>query len=163
MVTIGSALSVLAAVFTATTTPAPTNNYRWPLEPLPAVSRGYEAPPQRWAAGHRGVDLVGGPGQSVSAAGTGVIAFSGVIAGRGVVTVQHPSGWRTTYEPVIDTPDVGAAVQGGETIGTLEGSPMHSHCAPQICLHWGLITGRDTYRDPLSLLRGPYPILIPLK
>ncbi len=91
-----------------------------------------------------------------------MVGYRGSIAGRGVVTVQHRNGWRTTYEPVIDAPAVGTTVRAGDLIGTLEGTAVHSHCAPQICLHWGLLIGPDTYRDPLTLLEPSDPILIPL-
>lgn len=139
---------------------APVNEYRWPLNPRPRIERGYEAPPQPWAVGHRGADLLGGSGQAVLAAGDGVIAYRGALAGRGVVTVQHPNGWRTTYEPVAGGPAVGTIVHAGDRIGEL--TSTQSHCAPRICLHWGLLVARDVYRDPLSLLALPVPILIPV-
>lgn len=139
---------------------APTAGYQWPLDPQPPVVRRYEAAPQPWAAGHRGVDLLGRADQSVLAAGGGVIGFRGMLAGRGVVTVIHPTGWRTTYEPVVNTPPVGTPVHAGQPIGTL--SPTQSHCAPRVCLHWGLLVAPDGYRDPLSLLAPRVPILLPL-
>lgn len=162
MASIGAALSVLVAALGPALVSAPAAGYVWPLSPEPGVHRGYEAPPQRWATGHRGADLIGRPGQSVSAAGPGVIGYRGSIAGRGIVTVIHPNGWRTSYEPVFDAPAVGTAVLAGDRIGTLEPTSAHSHCAPQVCLHWGLIVGPDTYRDPLTLLERPDPVLIPL-
>lgn len=137
-----------------------TTGYRWPLDPHPVVVRPYEAAPQPWAAGHRGVDLLGGVDQPVLAAGDGVIGYRGILAGRGVVTVAHPNGWRTTYEPVIEAPPVGTAVRAGQRIGVL--SAPQSHCAPLICLHWGLLVAPDSYRDPLSLLDAGLPILLPL-
>ena len=78
------------------------------------------------------------------------------------MTVIHPNGWRTSYQPVVDSPVVGTAVRAGDSIGTLEPTSVNSHCAPQVCLHWGLIIGPDTYRDPLTLLKRPDPILVPL-
>ena len=78
--------------------PAPTDGV-WPLDPRPAVARGFEPPASRWGAGHRGVDLAGRPGQPVRAALPGRVTFAGTLAGRGVVVVDHGST-RTTYEPV---------------------------------------------------------------
>jgi murein DD-endopeptidase MepM/ murein hydrolase activator NlpD len=95
----------------------------------------------------------------VLSAGAGVVAFSGVIAGRGVITVRHLGGLRTTYEPVDDRLASGAVVPRGGTIGVV--SAVAGHCAPLTCLHWGAISGR-TYRDPLSLLGFGRPILLPL-
>ncbi|WP_265444207.1 M23 family metallopeptidase [Flexivirga meconopsidis] len=158
-----SALS--AAVSLATTAapspaPRPVSGFTWPLSPQPSVARPFEAPPAPWAAGHRGVDLRGGAGQPVLAAGAGRVSFSGVIAGRGVVTVQHSGGRRTTYEPVDDRDPVGTVEQPGDRIGTLASSG--SHCAPAACLHWGLILGAEEYRDPLTLLGFRRPRLLPL-
>jgi hypothetical protein len=130
----------------------------WPLQPRPQVVHGFAPPSAPWAAGHRGVDLLGHPGQAVHAAEDGTIRFAGLLAGRGVVVVGH-GPTRTTYEPVTATVRVGDQVRAGAVVGTLEAAP--SHCFPRSCLHWGLIEG-DTYRDPLSLL-GARPVrLLPL-
>jgi murein DD-endopeptidase MepM/ murein hydrolase activator NlpD len=130
----------------------------WPLEPRPALARGFDPPVTKYAAGHRGVDLVGSPGQPVRASVAGRVTFAGRLAGRGVVVVSHGST-RTTYEPVLADARVGTLVAAGDELGTLE--TFGSHCAPASCLHWGLIEG-DTYLDPLSLV-GAGPVrLLPL-
>jgi len=113
----------------------------------------------QWSPGHRGVDLLAAVGQPVLGAGEGVVAFSGVIAGRGVVTVRHPGGLRTTYEPVDDRLASGSLVHRGTRIGVV--SPTPGHCMPLHCLHWGAVSG-PTYRDPLLLLGFGHPILLPL-
>jgi murein DD-endopeptidase MepM/ murein hydrolase activator NlpD len=128
------------------------------------VVRRFQPPPTPWGAGHRGVDLVASVGQPVLAAGPGVVAFSGVVAGVGVVTVQHARGLRTTYEPVRARAPSRVAVAAGDAIGEVDATP--GHCAPLTCLHWGLLSGRgaqETYLDPvtvLGLLPGP-PVLLP--
>lgn len=129
----------------------------WPLLPAPAVTRGFSPPPQPWRPGHRGVDLAGEAGQPVRAAGAGVVVFAGQLAGRGVISVDHPSGLRTTYEPVTASIAPGDAVSLGEEIGTLE--PGHDGCPVDACLHWGLRRD-DTYLDPLLLVR---PLQVRLK
>ncbi|KNX37573.1 M23 family metallopeptidase [Luteipulveratus halotolerans] len=154
-------LTVAAAALGAPDRPAPAHGYVWPLEPTPAVVRPFEPPPQPWSAGHRGADLLGTPGQSVRSAGAGTVVFSGVIAGRGTVSVEHANGWRTTYEPLSSRVQVGSTVAAGTTIGTLEASDA-SHCAPRTCLHWGLLTGPRAYRDPLLLLGARRPVLLPM-
>ena len=141
-------------------TPAPAAGYDWPLDPQPSVVRAYDAPPQPWAAGHRGVDLLGRAGQPVLAAGDGVVLFRGVVAGRGVLTLAHPNGWHTTYEPVTGAPPAGTRVRAGQRIALLTG--VQSHCAPRVCLHWGLLVAPDVYRDPLTLFEARVPILVPL-
>jgi murein DD-endopeptidase MepM/ murein hydrolase activator NlpD len=96
----------------------------------------------------------------VRSAGAGRVGFSGRVVGRGVVTVLHAGGLRTTYEPVGAGPPVGSPVSAGTPIGRLE--RLGSHCAAQPCLHWGLLRGR-VYLDPLGLVRRPDPpILLPL-
>lgn len=144
----------------ANTTPvAPREAFAWPLSPRPAVLRRFEQPVNQWSPGHRGVDLLAAVGQPVLSAGEGVVAFSGVIAGRGVVTVRHPGGLRTTYEPVDDRLASGSLVHRGTSIGVI--SPTPGHCMPPHCLHWGAVSGL-TYRDPLLLLGFGHPILLPL-
>lgn len=139
----------------------PRGAWQWPLRPAPEVVRRFEAPPQPWASGHRGVDLLGTQGALVHAAGDGVVTFSGVVAGRGVVTVRHRGGWRTTYEPVNDRLPAQTPVARGDPLGTLDGAG--SHCAPRVCLHWGALTGPRQYRDPLTLLGLVHPVLLPLR
>lgn len=124
----------------------------WPLRPEPAVVRGFALPPVAWAAGHRGVDLLGRAGQPVRAARPGTVTFAGRIAGRGVVVVSH-GDTRTTYEPVAADVSPGDRVRAGAVLGRLE--LLGSHCLPRACLHWGLLRG-ETYLDPLTLVgRGP--------
>src|SRR5947209_1444726 len=79
--------------------PAAATGYRWPLDGRPAVVRAFAPPPRPWLPGHRGVDLGAAPGTIVRAAGAGTVSFAGRVAGRGVVSVAHPGGLRTTYEP----------------------------------------------------------------
>ncbi|MFC7527054.1 M23 family metallopeptidase [Actinoplanes sp. GCM10030250] len=111
--------------------------------------RRFEPPPEPWLAGHRGVDLAVSPGAEVRAAGAGTVVYSRVLAGRGVVSVAHPGGLRTTYEPVIATVAVGDPVTAGERLGTLDAG--HPGCPQAACLHWGLRRGA-AYFDPLLLL-----------
>lgn len=128
----------------------------WPLRPEPEVVSGFAPPPVAWAAGHRGVDLLGRPGQQVRAARPGTVAFAGRIAGRGVVVVSH-GDTRTTYEPVTASVARGDDVAQGAVLGRLE--LLGSHCLPLACLHWGLLRG-ETYLDPLTLVgRGPVRLL----
>jgi hypothetical protein len=137
----------------------PSGSGQWPLSPRPRVVAGFEAPATRWSPGHRGVDLSGRPAQDVQAALSGRVSFTGRIAGRGVVVVDH-GAFRTTYEPVSPTVGVGDLVRASTRIGRLE--LFGSHCFPAWCLHWGLIEGRDDYRDPLTLVGAAPVVLLPL-
>ncbi|WP_081795490.1 M23 family metallopeptidase [Nocardioides sp. URHA0020] len=130
----------------------------WPLVPEPVVERGFDPPDDPWAAGHRGVDLLGAVGQPVRAALPGRVSWVGVLAGRGVVVVDH-GRTRTTYEPVEAGVGLGTVVVAGAPLGTL--AIAGSHCLPRACLHWGWLEG-ETYLDPLRLV-GAGPVrLLPL-
>ncbi|WP_433614106.1 M23 family metallopeptidase [Dactylosporangium sp. CA-139114] len=134
--------------------------FQAPLDGPVTVTRGFEPPSDRYAAGHRGVDLAGAPGQTVRSAGEGTVVFAGMVGGRPVVSVEHPGGVRTTYEPVSATVVRGQAVSRGTPLGTLR--PGHPNCPVAACLHWGLRTDGNVYLDPLTLLR-PAPVrLLPL-
>jgi murein DD-endopeptidase MepM/ murein hydrolase activator NlpD len=137
--------------------PAATTLWVRPLDG--AVTRPFDPPPHRYGPGHRGVDLAGSPGATVLAAGDGVVAFAGTVAGRPVVSVDHPSGLRTTYQPVTASVGAGQAVPRGSPIGTL--AEGHDGCPAAACLHWGLRRG-ETYLDPLTLLRPPEVRLLPM-
>lgn len=123
--------------------------FDWPLQPRPAVVRGFDKPEHDWLPGHRGVDLAGSPGQQVLAAGGGTVVFAGTVAGKPVLSIDHPGGLRTTYEPVTPSIPVGRTVDRGTAIGTLDRG--HSGCPVSACLHWGLRRGRD-YLNPLGLI-----------
>ena len=130
------------------------------VAPLPgplSVSHAFERPTTAYGAGHRGVDLRGTTGESVRAAGPGRVSYAGLLAGRGVVVVQHAAGLRTTYEPVSATVRVGQSIGSGAPLGRL--AIGHSGC-PGTCLHWGLLRGQ-TYLDPLSLLGTTHVRLLP--
>jgi hypothetical protein len=88
-------------------------------------------------------------GQPVLSTGSGVVAFSGVIAGRGMHTIRHSCRLRTPYEPIDQRSASDAVVPRVARIGVP--SPAPGHCVLLTCLHRGAIPGQ-TYRDPLSLL-----------
>ena len=144
---------------TATSTGVGTS-WQWPLAPPRVVMARFQAPAGPFAPGHRGVDLASQVGAAVLVAGPGVVAFAGVVAGRGAVSVEHTGGLRTTYEPVLAIVRAGDRVVAGQPLGGLEA--VASHCAPAACLHWGLRRG-ETYLDPLTLVGGPVRVrLLPV-
>jgi murein DD-endopeptidase MepM/ murein hydrolase activator NlpD len=131
----------------------PTGLFGWPLSGPPAVVRAFQAPTSRFGPGHRGVDLAAVTGAPVLAASAGTVVFAGAVAGHGVVSVDHPGGLRTTYEPVSPTVTAGDRVARGQQIGTVV--PGHLGCTAIACLHWGVL--RDPahdreYLDPLRLV-----------
>ena len=156
---LGPLLLMLAGLQLGVPTTATAAPWGWPLAPRPAVAARFVAPAGPYAPGHRGVDLVAAAGASVLAPAAGTVAFVGRVAGRGVVSVDHPGGLRTTYQPVAARVSRGELVARGTVLGLLEPGP--SHCPPATCLHWGLRRG-TTYLDPLALL-GPVRVrLLPV-
>lgn len=137
----------------------------WPVGPRPTVLRGWEPPASPYGPGHRGVDLAAAPGTVIRAAAPGRVSFTGMVAGRGVLSItltgtgQPPL--RTTYEPVTAVVAEGDEVTAGQIVAVLGPGPFHCEGG---CLHWGLLRG-ETYLDPLSLLpdhlldRGPARLL----
>ncbi len=139
---------------------APGAVYGWPLHPAPTVRAPFREPAHRYGPGHRGVDLGALPGQPVLAARAGTVVFAGPLAGRGVVSVQHDDGLRTTYEPVNPLVAAGAVVRRGDPIGALDAG--HPGCPDPACLHWGARRGDAEYLDPLVLVRPARIRLLPV-
>ena len=120
----------------------------------------FRAPAHAYAPGHRGVDLAGTAGQAVLATRDGTVVFAGPVAGRGVVSVHHDDGLRTTYEPVPPAVRSGGVVRAGDVLGLL--APGHTGCLQAACLHWGVRRSTAEYLDPLVLLRPPRVRLLPV-
>jgi murein DD-endopeptidase MepM/ murein hydrolase activator NlpD len=157
--------ALLLALALVCAAPAAADDVRldWPLRPPPAVARGFDAPSPDWHPGHRGVDLPGNPGQPVYAAGAATVVFAGLLAGRPVVSLAHPGGLRTSYEPVRAGVRAGQAVTAETVIGELVAG--HAGCRAAACLHWGAMWGAASgadYVDPLGLLKSTPIRLKPL-
>jgi murein DD-endopeptidase MepM/ murein hydrolase activator NlpD len=156
-------VTALAVVFSPAAS-ADNDRVDWPLRPRPAVLRMFDAPSPNWHRGHRGVDLAGVPGQPVYAAAAGTVVFAGELAGRTLVSIAHPGGLRTSYEPVQPSVRVGQLVDAGTVIGELAAG--HDGCAAAACLHWGAMWGaasRADYVDPLGLLASTPIRLKPIR
>lgn len=121
--------------------PAPPAVWEWPTEGPHVILRDFQAPATPWGTGHRGLDLEAS-GATVVAPLGGVVSFSGDVAGRGVLTITGPQGWKVSLEPVISELEAGDRVAQGEPIAELQSG----HC-PQLCLHLGLRIN-DDYRSP---------------
>ncbi|WP_307155824.1 M23 family metallopeptidase [Demequina sp. NBRC 110052] len=118
---------------------------------------GFDAPASPWGAGHRGVDLEVRAGDAVVATADGVVLYAGTVVDRGVVSLLHENGLRTTLQPVEPRVAAGDAVAQGAVVGTVQDLPAASHCTPRMCLHWGL-RNADDYLDPLDWTVGQGPI-----
>lgn len=127
----------------------------WPIEPA-IVIEPFDAPETPWGRGHRGIDLAAEPATPVRSIGPGRVAYVGVIAGKPVVAIEHPSGLRSSYEPVDAEVTVGSTVQSGDRIGVVADPDAPGarlgHCSAR-CLHLGL-RSQGVYVDPMLLLRS---------
>lgn len=149
-------LGTTAAAPGAVPAPAPsatsrTVEYRPPVRGT--VLRLFDPPEVAWGAGHRGVDLAAPEASEVVAPAEGVVTVAGTVVDRGVVTIRHPDGLRSSLEPVTATVEVGDVVAAGEAVGVLTTRPAHPG------LHWGVRDG-ETYLDPLSLLPSAGPVVL---
>ena len=114
--------------------------------------------------GHRGIDFPATAGDEVHAVGDGTVYFSGVIAGKPTISIDHGDllkvaglRVRSTYEPVRSLLTSGERVHRGQVIGTV--THGKSHCNA-LCLHLGLKVDREYYLDPTLLWLDP-PSLLP--
>ncbi|WP_226344623.1 murein hydrolase activator EnvC family protein [Agilicoccus flavus] len=141
---------------------AASGRWSWPVTATsggpPRVLRRFDPPAQRWSAGHRGVDLAAAPGAPVRAPADGVVAFAGVVAGRGVLSIDHADGLRSTFEPVVADVPAGRAVRRGDVVGRVAAAPAHGVAGSSV--HVGARRGRD-YVDPLLLLGTVEIVLLP--
>ena len=158
------ALLVLPAGSAATgATPAATPDpapWRWPMGPDPVVAHGFEAPATRYSAGHRGIDIVARAGAAVSSPAGGTVHFSGVVGGRPVLSLDHPGGVLSSFEPVDSDLSAGDRVARGDPLGFVSG-PSASHCTD--CLHFGVRVDGE-YVSPLRFLGGVGPaVLLPTR
>lgn len=104
-------------------------------------------------SGHRGVDLGAVRESAVLAARAGTVTFAGRVVDRPVVSVLHPDGITTTYEPVSPRVRRGDHVTTGQVLGYLEAG--HEGCRVSACLHWGARRGSGRaarYVNPVGLL-----------
>ncbi|MBV7294028.1 murein hydrolase activator EnvC family protein [Corynebacterium sp. TAE3-ERU16] len=115
------------------------------------VLRPFDPPAHDWLPGHRGVDLELPRGRPVRAAGDGTVFFAGTVAGTATVSIDHPDGTRTTYQPVIAAVTAGDTVTEGQVIGRLGTDPRGWPG-----LSWGARRG-GAYVNPLGLL--PLPLI----
>lgn len=131
--------------------------WSWPLAGPRTVVEPYRAPAHRYGAGHRGVDLGSSIGAVVTAPADGVVAFRGTVVDRPLLTIEHPGGLVTTFEPVRSTLVPGEVVVSGQEIGVVD---VGGHTPPG-ALHLGVRRHGD-YINPMLLFGDvPRAVLLP--
>jgi len=152
--------ALLLPVDLASATPATANvagSWAWPVEPPYRILRPFIAPATQYSAGHRGIDIAASSAR-VFAPSAGVVHFTGVVVDRPVLSIRHPGGLISSYEPVIAIVVVGQSVARGELIG----HGVAGHCS-ELCIHFGVRRDGE-YVSPLNYLGGiPRSILLPTR
>ena len=113
------------------------------------VADPFRPPSGPFGPGNRGIEYATAPGTPVRAIGAGIVAFAGPVAGRGVVSIDHPSGLRSTYTGLAGIAVVpGTPVAQGQVVGSTAGH-----------LHLGVLDGRR-YLDPAAFFGGARAVLV---
>ncbi len=137
---------------------ARTPTWAWPIAPPHQIVRGFVAPASPYGAGHRGIDLAAAPGTLVTAPADGTVLWAGRIVDRGVVSIDHGGGIRSSVEPVEPLVVRGQPVRRGEPIARVATGGTH----PPGVLHLGARTAAG-YVSPLTFLGGlQRAVLLPL-
>ncbi|GAA1813472.1 M23 family metallopeptidase [Agromyces neolithicus] len=136
-----------------------SDDWTWPVPAPIRVIAPFRAPPTPYKAGHRGIDLLVEPRAAVVAAAPGTVSFAGMVAGRGVVAIDHGDGVVSAIEPVAASVAQGDAVSAGSAIGTVT---QGGHCTGD-CVHFG-VRVHGEYVSPFLFLGGlPRAVLLPLE
>ncbi|HRN29855.1 MAG TPA: M23 family metallopeptidase [Terrimesophilobacter sp.] len=158
LIAVAMGISAVLVAGGSASTAALTPLWEWPLAAPHAVVRPFIAPASPYASGHRGIDIAGVADQPVVAPADGVVHFAGWVVDRPVVSVRHPGGLISSFEPVTSIVAEGDRVTRGQLIGVLEGG----HC-PRACLHFGARRFGE-YVSPLLFLGGiPRSVLLPTR
>lgn len=114
----------------------------------------FRAPLTAYGAGHRGLDYNVQNRDVLYSPDDGVIAYSGTVALKPVLVIEHPDGLKSAFEPVCGKVPVGTRVLAGEPVGVVCASIHYqSHCAPWLCLHFS--ARRDgKYLSPRVFIGG---------
>jgi murein DD-endopeptidase MepM/ murein hydrolase activator NlpD len=126
--------------------------WMWPVDAPHRVIREFMAPESEYGSGHRGIDIAVAPGTSVRAPAAGRVLFSGSVAGRGVLTIEHPNDVVSTIEPIEASVRVGDVVVAGDVVGVVAPPDVvwdASHVCS--CVHLGA-RYRGSYVSPRTLL-----------
>lgn len=141
--TVPSGPNAVGRLLTPSPTPDPTPSrsavsYRPPV--AAPVSDHFRAPTSPYGPGNRGIEYATRPGGTAGSIGAGAVVFAGRVAGRGVVTVSHADGLRSSLTGLaVVLVAVGERVEAGDVLGTTT-----------TVLHLGVRRGAD-YLDPATL------------
>jgi murein DD-endopeptidase MepM/ murein hydrolase activator NlpD len=165
LVGLAATLALVAPLLWSAATPAagaaPSaagQHWQWPVDPPRRVVKSFVAPATPYGPGHRGIDIAAPANTAVYSPAAGEVYFVGVVVDRPVLSIRHPDGLVSSFEPVVSPLAAGDAVSRGDRVGTL----LPGHCAAT-CLHFGVrLYGQ--YISPLKFLSGiPHSVLLPVR
>jgi len=136
----------------------PLINWAPPLEPPMNLVNLYRQPNSDYSAGHRGVDYKVVVGQTVLAPADGEVWFSGKVVNRELMSIKHPDGNLTEFEPVCTDLQKGEQVFLGQEIGQICEADLgyRQHCQNAHCLHFS-IRQLGEYLSPQVFVGGINP------
>ena len=133
-------------------------SWQWPVVGDHRIVRPFVAPATKYSAGHRGIDIEALPSGEVVSPAYGIVHFAGVVVDRPVVSIRHPDGVISSFEPVLSALAEGTAVARGSPIG-IAGA---GHCEVS-CIHVGVRVYGE-YVSPLVYLGSvPRAVLLPTR
>jgi murein DD-endopeptidase MepM/ murein hydrolase activator NlpD len=143
--------TLMAALLAVAPTAAPALAPAGRLQLVPPVEAPiidhFRSPACQWCAGNRGLEYAVGDGVDVHAGASGVVSFSGSVAGVRYVVVDHGGGFRTTYGRLAGVVvGTGDGVATGQVLGQSGGSGIF----------FGL-RHNDMYLDPELYFVGARP------
>lgn len=99
---------------------------QWYRPPVRAeVTDPFRMPHGPYGPGNRGLEYLTSPGTVVRSIGRGRVVFAGQVAGRLVVSVDHPDGLRSSLVGlVVLVVRAGDVVRSGQVVG-LSGTSLH--------------------------------------
>src|SRR5436190_7983443 len=148
-----------AAAAAALIVPASALGWTWPVAGPVLIGFSFD-PAHPYAAGqHRGIDIGAPAGAPVGAPASGTVSFAGSVPGGGrIVTIQTPDGYSVTLVH-LGSFGVrrGAAVRGGEPVGTVGPSGVPELDVPYVYLGIRRAGVEQGYLDPLLFLPASSP------
>ncbi|WP_217183788.1 murein hydrolase activator EnvC [Streptomyces sp. AC495_CC817] len=131
--------------------------WSWVVDGPHDVTEGFRAPAHDFGPGHRGMDVAVPADGAVRAPADGVVAFRGTVVDRPLITLEHPGGYVSTFEPLDSSLSAGDRVAAGDVIGEVSAG---GH-APTGALHIG-VRLEGEYINPMLLFgEVPRAVLLP--
>ena len=143
---------LFALAFLGVDRSAAVATWSWPI--VGPVLRAFDKPENDFSEGHRGIDIGALRGREVRSPVDGVVWFSGVVAGRSVISIDTADGSIVSMEPVEASVVRGDSVRAGDSIGVVSGTHDGYNA-----MHLGVRVNGE-YVDPRRFLGDPPRIVV---